>query len=95
MLIVCKDSENIIDFGVGCRIFVAENVVKYVSGDDWCKLGIYETKEQAKMAIKMISENQQNVFYMPSVKQVTARIISDERKHHNIAGKKTKGHGGS
>ena len=49
------------------------------------------------MAIRMVSEKigKSEVARMPSDDEVRARKRLEEERHHNKAGRKTKGHGGS
>lgn len=62
-------------------------------------LGRYQSQKECKAVLEMIAKaiGKTDLFEMPSSEDVRTRLMQqDEKKRqHHIAGKKTKGHGGS
>lgn len=61
-------------------------------------LGQYATCEEAEAAMEILLiklNSNEKVIYMPSDEETRHQTRRNESPHRNIAGKKTKGHGGS
>ena len=63
------------------------------------RIGRYETREQAKEALLMITHRlakwHNAVIPVPEDEEVQTSLIDHDRPWHHATGKKTKGHGGS
>lgn len=61
-----------------------------------CQVARYNSKAEVKAAMEMLSKaiGHTEIFCFPNSEELRAKVITNERPHH-IAGKKTKGHGGS
>lgn len=63
-------------------------------------LGKYGSYEETRVAFEIlmdgVAKNENEVLYMPTDAEVSIKLKSRPQKaYHHIAGKKTKGHGGS
>ena len=86
------------------------NITNFYIGSDGCSvkvsagstrggiMGKYNSYEETKKAFEILFEkiqkNNTPVIYMPSDSDVSDNLMQNQKYHH-IAGKKTKGHGGS
>ena len=86
------------------------NITNFYIGSDGCSvkvsagstrggiMGKYNSYEETKKAFEILFEKIQKdntpVIYMPNDNDVSD-ILMQNHKYHHIAGKKTKGHGGS
>lgn len=100
MYIISKDRGSIINLAQSTSIYVGADgcSIKADFGNGkGCQIGRYNSVEEARSAIEIMSGSigKTEVLYMPNDEAVRARLSIAEKKQHHIAGKKTKGHGGS
>lgn len=78
----------------------AGSVAVGFTGGITTKLAVYTTEAEAREAVAMLADriavNNRDIVVVPDMEEVRARLQSrpDPLRHH-VAGKKTKGHGGS
>lgn len=100
MYILSKDQNSIINLEQVTVVYIGSDscTIKadYQNGKG-CQLGRYNSEEEAKIAMNIISENvgKTEICKMPTNEAVKAKCNLKEQKNHHIGGKKTKGHGGS
>ena len=99
MYLISKDGKSVVNMNHVTVIYTTSNCTlnaDTISGKG-SGLGNYGTTEDVRMAIRMVSEKigKSEVARMPSDDEVRARKRLEEERHHNKAGRKTKGHGGS
>lgn len=103
MFIVSKESGVILNFDNIVELYTGSDGTAVVAKQTDGRMIIlqdYEVKKEAKEAIAIISEemSRKDIVYVPSAKEIKGRIVNSSimrEQHHNIGGKKTKGHGGS
>lgn len=103
MFIVSKEYGVILNFANIVEIYTGSNGTAVVGKQTDGKMIIlqeYESKKEAKEAIAIIADEMRRntVIYMPDANTIKGRIANSgimREQHHNINGKKTKGHGGS
>lgn len=99
MYIVNKDKSQIINMNQVTALFIGSDEcsikVNFVTGQG-CQVARYSSRNAAAAAIEQIgkSMNCPGTFFLPDDNEVKALLEKDEKWHH-VAGKKTKGHGGS
>lgn len=100
MYIVSKDKKAIINLEQISTMYIGSDgcsiKADYISGNG-CQLGRYNSDREAKKAMELVANiiGKSEVYFMPDNDTVREKINSEEQKYHHIAGKKTKGHGGS
>lgn len=100
MFIVSKDKKAIINIGQVAAMYIGSDgcsiKADYRSGNG-CQLGKYNSDQEARKVVEIIADSigKTEVCYMPDDDSVKARMNLEEQRYHHIAGKKTKGHGGS
>lgn len=102
MIIVSKDHNEVYNWNVAERIYIASDraAVKIVAGSTRAgNLGEYGSFEKAKKALEIvmteISIGKKEVVWMPDDAMVQAKMNENKEYYHHATGKKTKGHGGS
>lgn len=99
MIIVSKDKDSLINLNQVTNVFVGNDgytVKAAFANGSGCQIGRYNAPVAAKV-IEMIgiAVGKTEIYFMPDDAAVSAKMNEEERRYHNIAGKKTKGHGGS
>ncbi|MCM1057920.1 MAG: hypothetical protein NC517_09970 [Firmicutes bacterium] len=100
MYIVSKNKKSIVNMSQATVVYLgADNCTikaDYQNGNG-CQLGRYDSEAAARAAIDMIagSIEKTEVCYMPDDDAVKAKMNLNAQTYHHIAGKKSKGHGGS
>lgn len=103
MFVYAKDREILINLDQTLELFVGAkdgtyNLLAKVANGSNLVMGKYETKEQAVTALSKVFREISlgKSVKIPSDNEVKAEIIATTTdKQYHIAGKKTKGHGGS
>lgn len=107
MLILAKGNMSIVNLSMVNNVFIGADgcsIKVNFSDGSGTQLGKYESEEAAVAALEwlgrtaLLSNSRSSLFTMPSDEAVK-RLLTDKANktgmHHNIGGKKTKGHGGS
>lgn len=100
MFIVSKDKNSIVNAEMVTALFIGGDnctIKADFQNSRGCQLGRYNSEMAAKKAIELITNEmaRNGICFMPSDDEVNTKMNTFEQKHHNIGGKKTKGHGGS
>ena len=99
MYIVNKDKSQIINMDQVTALFIGSDEcsikVNFVTGQG-CQVARYSSHNAAAAVIEQIgkSMNRSETFFLLDDNEVRA-LLEKEEKWHHVAGKKTKGHGGS
>lgn len=100
MILIDKDGKSIVNTDQITTIYTGADgcsiKADFINGKS-CQIGRYNCEREAREVIKLLSVNmsREAACKMPDDEFVRARIKQDEPNYHNVAGKKTKGHGGS
>lgn len=101
MFLISKDKNSIVNMSQITAVYLgADNCTikaDYQNGKG-CQLGRYNSAKEARVAIDIVVScmEKAEVCFMPDDNAISAKINLEEQKfHHNINGKKTKGHGSS
>lgn len=101
-MIISKDRTQIINTQYVSAIYISGEGTtircEMSNGKPW-NIGKYNSQKEAETAISILTEKMKrdNFAVVPSDEEVKTKInayVNDIQRHH-IAGKKTKGHGGS
>lgn len=103
MFIVSRENGVVLNFDNIVELYTGSDGTAVVAKQTDGRMIImqdYKTKKEAKEAILIISEemNRKSIVYVPNAQEIKGRIVNSvimREQHHNIGGKKTKGHGGS
>lgn len=100
MYIVSKDKKAIINLDQVSNMYIGSDgcsiKADYRNGNG-CQMGRYNSEREARKAMEIVANTigKSEVCFMPDDDAVKAKMNSEEQKYRHIAGKKTKGHGGS